>query len=164
MTTPNPIVHPGATDQHDHQPNWTVYQTAYGVFRRLGLDHDVASDKALYLACRDVASDTTNYYLIGKRAAINAAELRANRACVSLSTHLHHSDDASLTLDDTLPCHAQDDPERSLWVREDLRLIPSDIIWLFTDRRAPLTSQQANRVYRFRKRARTGKIQFNGHW
>lgn len=133
--------------------NWDIYSTAYQQLVRRGIDHDAASDKALYLASRAKPSKPANWGLLAYQVRVSLWRRLDNRLCVSM-----HSDSAvdpelpAPALEEVLAAPVDTDPERVTLAREELSRIPRDILNLFINRRGPLTSTEATHIHRFRRR------------
>lgn len=139
-------------------PDWALYQEAYLSMQRAGISHDTASNKALTLAVRHQRVERPNYARIGWRAEMNAQRCVENARCDTFSTPIRTmSEDGPITLGDTLRSGPENDPERVALARELLRLVPDDILCLFTDGAGPRTSRETGRLYRFRRRIKS-------HW
>ena len=133
--------------------NWDTYSTAYQQLVRRGIDHDAASDKALYLATRAKPSKPANWGLLAYQLRVSAWRRLDNRLCVSL--HADSSVDPETPaagLEEVLAAPVDTDPERVTLAREELSRIPRDILNLFINRRGPLTSTEATHIHRFRRR------------
>lgn len=133
--------------------DWDTYATAYQQLVRRGIDHDAASDKALYLASRGVPDKGPNWGLLAYQVRVSSWRRSDNRLCISLHTGRSIAPDASaLSLEDVLAAPPATDPERIALAREELARIPRDILHLFLNRRGPLTSTEATHIHRFRRR------------
>lgn len=143
-------------------PDWDLYEKAYQGMQRAGISHDTASDKALSLALMRKRVDHPNYGFVGRRAEINVSRRRDNSRCDPFSTPMRAMGEGEpLTLGDTLRSGPEHDPEQVVLMKETFRLIPDDIMRLFTERTKPLTGSESSRLHRFRERARQ---KFLGNW
>lgn len=133
--------------------NWDTYSTAYQQLVRRGIDHDAASDKALYLASRGAPSKPANWGLLAYQVRVSSWRRLDNRRCVSLHAgNVIDPDAAVLSLEEVLAAPAESDPERVTLAREELSRVPGDILNLFVNRHGPLTSTEATHIHRFRRR------------
>lgn len=133
--------------------DWTTYHTAYEQLVQRGVDHDAASDKALYLARRGMPTTAANWGMLAQQIRISLWRRSENRRCVSLNAdHVGDPDSPAIALEDMLPAPAVNDPERVALARAELDDIPGDILNLFINRRRPLTSTEATHIHRFRRR------------
>jgi hypothetical protein len=131
--------------------NWDTYHTAYQQLVQRGVDHDAASDKALYLASRGLPTAPANWSLLAYQIRVSLWRRSENRLCVSLHSDALH-DSGTHALEDLLAAPATTDPERVALARDELAHVPGDIINLFVNRRRPLTSTEATHLHRFRRR------------
>lgn len=133
--------------------NWETYDTAYQQLVQRGVDHDAASDKALYLAARPLPPVSANWGLLAYQIRVSLWRRSENRLCVSLNSDRSvDTDSAALALEDMLAAPETSDPERVALAREELDRVPGDILNLFLNRHRPLTSTEATHIHRFRRR------------
>ncbi len=133
--------------------DWDTYHTAYQQLMQRGVDHDAASDKALYLASRGVTPTAANWSLLAYQIRVSLWRRSENRLCVSLNSDcLTDPNATAISLEDMIAAPAATDPERIALAREELERVPGDIINLFVNRHRPLTSTEATHIHRFRRR------------
>lgn len=133
--------------------NWDTYCTAYQQLVQRGVDHDAASDKALYLASRPQPTAPANWGLLAYQIRVSLWRRSENRLCISLNSDRFSDAEATpLALEEVLAAPDSSDPERVALAREELAHVPGDILNLFLNRHRPLTSTEATHIHRFRRR------------
>lgn len=133
--------------------NWDTYGTAYQQLVQRGVDHDAASDKALYLASRAMPTTPANWSLLAYQIRVSLWRRSENRLCVSLQSDcIADADSSTVALEEMLAAPSTTDPERVALAREELERVPGDILNLFLNRHRPLTSTEATHIHRFRRR------------